>query len=83
VRLDDPEDVKALIDRKKVSGARKQILVDKYARYCEFRQITFSKPIYRAVKRLPFIPTEQEIDALIACCGKKISAFCSCVVLLN
>ena len=26
-------------------------------------------------KRIPFIPTEEEINALIASCGKKISAF--------
>ena len=75
VNLYDPEDVKAFIAGKKVSEARKQILVDKYARYCEFKRVPFDKPIYRAVKRLPFIPTEKEIDALIAGCGKKTSTF--------
>ena len=75
VNLDDPEDVKAFIARKKVSEVRKQILVEKYARYCEFKQIPFAKPTYRAVKRLPFIHNEQEINALIAGCGKKTSVF--------
>ena len=73
VDIDKPEAVKAFITDKRVSEARKQVLVDKYAQYCKWRTISFEKPIYKAVKRLPFIPIEQEIDAFIAACGKKTS----------
>ncbi len=75
VFLNDTEAVKTFIANKKVSEARKQILVDKYARYCEYVKLPFEKPIYRAVKKLPFVPTESEVDALVAGCGKKTSCF--------
>jgi integrase len=75
VNIDDVESVKAFIAHKQVSEARKQILVDKYAQYCKWRKIHFDKPIYKAVKRLPFIPTEKEIGALISASGKKTSTF--------
>jgi len=75
INIDDVEAVKAFTAYKQVSEARKQVLVDKYAQYCKWRRIPFDKPIYKAVKRLPFIPTEKEIDALIAANGKKTSTF--------
>jgi len=75
VNIDDVEAVKAFIANKQVSEARKQVLVDKYAQYCKWRRFPFDKPIYKAVKRLPFIPTEKEIDALITANGKKTSTF--------
>jgi integrase len=75
VSLNDTEAVKTFSANKKVSEARKQIYVEKYARYCEFTKLSFEKPIYRAVKKLPFVPTENEVDALIAGCGKKTACF--------
>ena len=69
VDIDDVEAIKAFIANKQVSEARKQVLVDKYAQYCKWRKLPFDKPIYRAVKRLRFIPTEKELDALISASG--------------
>lgn len=34
---------------------------------------TWTPPIYRRVRKLPFIPTESEIDQLIAGCSKRIA----------
>ncbi len=38
---------------------------------------TWNPPRYRAVEKLPFIPTESEIDYLIAACGLKTGTFVS------
>jgi len=35
----------------------------------------FEPPRYRATQKFPFIPTEEEIDQLIAACGKVVSTF--------
>jgi len=35
----------------------------------------WSPPIYKPARKLPFIPTEQEIDSLIAGCNRKTSTF--------
>jgi integrase/recombinase XerD len=37
--------------------------------------LTWEAPIYKAVHKIPFIPTEKEIDTLIAACGPKLSTF--------
>lgn len=39
-----------------------------------FQGLTWEKPTYKFTRKLPFIPLEKEIDALIACTGKNISA---------
>ena len=36
---------------------------------------TWTLPIYRRVRKLPFIPTELEIDQLIAGCSNRLAAF--------
>jgi integrase len=73
--LDNPESVKEYIARAKVSENRKCILVDAVARYYDYKQIQFQKPIYRKIQRLPFIPQEREVDDLISGVGKKTATF--------
>lgn len=46
---------------------------DTYTAYLTFMGITWKAPKYTKVDKLPFIPTEQEIDILIAHCGKVTS----------
>jgi integrase len=36
---------------------------------------SWEKPHYQEISKLPFVPTEDEIDALIAGCGWKTSTF--------
>lgn len=50
--------------------------VDAYAKLMEMLGETWQPPKYRFEEtKLPFIPTEEEIDTLIASCSPKISAF--------
>ena len=37
--------------------------------------LAWQEPIYKPVEKIPFIPTEKEIDDLIAGCGKKTSTY--------
>jgi integrase len=69
--LFDPEDVKEAISRQQWSEGRKENAVDAYTLFLTINGGAWKPPIYNRVRKIPFIPTEQEIDALIASCGSK------------
>jgi len=73
--LNDPESVKGIIARQKWSNARKCNAVKAYTLFLKMHGRRWDPPKYRVTRKLPFIPTEQEIDTLIAGCGKKLAAF--------
>ena len=51
----------------------KSTVVSAYSKYASINNIQLSPPKFKITNKLPFIPLESEIDALIAFCGKKIS----------
>lgn len=51
------------------------LAVDAYSAFLRMSGRTWDPPRYQVVERLPFIPTEEEIDALIAGCSQKTSTF--------
>jgi integrase/recombinase XerD len=53
--------------------------VDTYSAYLKYKQIQWTKPSYAITTKLPFIPTEQEIDLLISGSGKVLSAVLQCL----
>jgi len=68
----DPESVKDTIAlQRRWSNATKCLAVAAYQKFAEFNNISWKPPKYKMERKLPFIPLESEIDALIACCGKK------------
>ncbi len=71
----DPESVKEIIARQEWSPKRKMIAVDAYTALLRMRGGTWDPPRYKLAPRLPFIPMEEELDALIAGCGPKTSTF--------
>jgi integrase len=74
--LDDPEAIKELIAKKESwCLGRKEIVVECYSNFLICVGGTWNPPRYRAIEKLPFIPTEGEIDYLIAACGQKTSTF--------
>jgi len=74
--LKDPESVKETIAKQtKWALKTKEIAVETYDCLLKSQNLTWSKPKYKAVKKLPFIPTEQEINELIAGCNKKTAVF--------
>ena len=71
----DPESKKEHLALAQLSEGRKQILAQYLERFYRFKGIAFEKPQYRRVERLPFVPTETEIDQLMSAVSRKISAF--------
>jgi len=74
--LQDPESVKetlAILEHWNVKT--KKIAIETYSLFLKMQGLTWKPPRYKSVKKLPFIPTEQEIDELIAGCNKKTATF--------
>ncbi|MGQ9545490.1 MAG: tyrosine-type recombinase/integrase, partial [Candidatus Bathycorpusculaceae bacterium] len=69
--LFDPESVKETIAKQKWSAGRKANAVDAYTCFLQMLGKSWEPPKYKRVRKLPFIPTENEIDQLIAGCGRK------------
>ncbi len=72
----DPEDVKGVIAKQKNwKESRKEAMVYAYDLFAKCYGIKWTRPIYKATRKLPFIPAEREIDDLIAACNKYIALF--------
>jgi len=70
--LNEPENVKKYLANATFAQGTKYNMVVIYNAYLKFVGKTWKRPKYRLEEKLPeFIPTEQEIDALICGCGKK------------
>ena len=74
-RLNDPDSILSYLASKEVSEGRKELMVDVYARYCKWKNIPFSKPRYKRQDRLPYVPMEIDIEALISALPRKLSIF--------
>jgi integrase len=72
--LNNPDKVKDFLANSKWSNKTKTKVVDTYGAYLRYKNIQWTRPRYTNVEKLPFIPTEQEIDVLIASCGKLTAA---------
>jgi hypothetical protein len=66
VSLLNQSDVLDYLNRHECTNSRKERLVVYLARFYEYKQLPFTPPRYKRVEKLPFIPTEQEIDQLIS-----------------
>ncbi|GIU71225.1 MAG: hypothetical protein KatS3mg003_1263 [Candidatus Nitrosocaldaceae archaeon] len=74
VNLQDPENVKEYIaKRDDWSEGRKMNVVTAYDRFAKKYKIEWDKPKIRREETLPYIPTEREIDDLIAGCSKYVA----------
>jgi integrase len=70
--LNDPEDVKEAISKLKIDENTKVSYCSAYDAFLRSIGKTWKPPKYRFTQKLPeFLPTEQEIDALIAGAGRK------------
>jgi integrase len=73
--FNDEESIKEIIAKQTWSISRKVNAVDAYDTLLRMQGKTWTPPIYKRVRTLPFIPTETELDQLIAGCSKRISTF--------
>ena len=72
----DPESVKEVLAREKAwSQNRRRNIINSYTCFLRFVGITWEKPRCNVTRKIPFIPTEQEIDELIAGCPTTVATF--------
>jgi len=74
--LFNPESVKEILAREKAwSQNRRRNVINAYALFLKHNGLKWEKPKCQVSQKIPFIPTEQELDALVAGCGKKTATF--------
>jgi len=73
--LFDPESIKDIVARQRWSDGQKENVVEAYDLFAKWMGLKWDKPIYRRIRKIPFIPLEREIDDLIAGCPKHIATF--------
>jgi integrase len=57
------------------SGSRKRNVINAYTDFLAYLGLTWEAPLYEIIRKLPFIPTEQEIDDLIAGSPNSLATF--------
>jgi len=72
--LEAPETVKEIISKQEHwKESQKQVVVFAYDLYAKHYGLFWERPFYEAIRELPFIPQERELDDLIAGVSKEIS----------
>ena len=72
--LSEPESVKKCLAFLDIAESSKHAFCVAYGAFLKWQGRTWTVPKYKGTQKIPdFIPTEKEIDALIAGCGKKTS----------
>lgn len=72
--IDNPEAVKKVIANAPWQNSTKQAFVQIYDSYLTFQGKTWTRPRkYKRQDKIPYIPTEGEIDTLISASRKKLS----------
>ncbi len=73
--LFNQDSIKDVISKQAWSDNRRRNVINAYDMFAKLNKISWDKPRCTVAAKIPFIPTEQEIDALILASGKKLSAF--------
>ena len=72
----DPESVKDVIAAYgEWAASSKKLAVQIYSSFLKTLGLTWERPKYMVPDRMPFVPLEEEIDALISGCGKLMGTF--------
>ena len=71
----DSDSVKDVIAKQTWSSSRKKNVIIAYTNFLKINKMTWEPPRCVVIQPFPFIPTEQEIDALISSAPKKLSTF--------
>lgn len=71
--LMSPSDVAEAIARQRWAVNTKATICVIYSGFLKWIGLTWERPIYKLTPQIPFIPTETEIDQLIAGAGKKLA----------
>ena len=75
VNLENPEEVKLFIANLKVANSYKQNLCKAYNYYAKLRQINWYRPHYKHERKIPVIPTKENIMKVISASRKYATIF--------
>jgi integrase len=73
--LQDPDSVETVLATGKWTPATKSLLVEAYRSFTKTYNIPWTPIKVKYERKQPFIPTEEEINQLIAGCGKRTATF--------
>jgi integrase len=73
--LYDPESFKDVISKQKWCEGRKANAVDAYSSFLKMVGGKWDPPVYKPVRKIPFVPKETEIDQLISACSDRVATF--------
>ena len=74
--LFNPDTVKEVLAKEQKWGPnRKRNIINAYTLFLKMHGKTWEKPKCQVTRKIPFIPTEQEIDELIAGCPATVATF--------
>ena len=74
--LFDPENTKSVLAKKTMKKSSKKLCTALLNGWFDFNGIYWKPPSYSKDNEIPYIPTEEELDQLIAGLGKKTATFC-------
>ena len=73
--LNEPESIKKFLASQEIAESSKHAYCVTYTAFLKWQGRTWKQPKYKGQQKIPeFIPTEQEIDQLIAGCSRKMAA---------
>ena len=70
-----PDSVSSILALHPLDPAYKRAFIVAYKSFAKIFNLQWDPPRVRVDRKVPFIPTEEEIDTLIAGCGRKTAAF--------
>jgi integrase len=73
--LENPDTVKEILAKWQCGESHKHNIAAAYTLFLRTQGLTWNPPLCHVTRKLPFIPTERELDALIAGTGRKTSVF--------
>ncbi|MEM2935981.1 MAG: tyrosine-type recombinase/integrase [Candidatus Bathyarchaeia archaeon] len=73
--LMDPESVSTTLATSNWTDTNKRVFIVAYKSFAALHKLPWEPPKTSVERKLPFIPTEEEIDQLIAGCGRKTATF--------
>jgi len=69
--LMNPEEVLTFIANHKVTNSTKNKLLDCYQNFCQVNEVIFQKPRYKYERKIPLIPTTENIYKIISASSQK------------
>ena len=69
--ITNPYEVKDTLSKLKWQNSTKKTAVTSYTEFLKFINKTWERPTYKKVDKIPFIPTEEELDILISAVGRQ------------